>query len=87
MALGPRGAVNCPPIPLLLWGLIVVILVNVQWSPPVAAPTAFGRPFLRFMALDDTWTFLNHGAFGATLQLALDVAHTWRCRVEKQVWR
>jgi hypothetical protein len=38
------------------------------------------------MALDDTWTFVNHGAFGATLQLALDVAHTWRCRVEKQVW-
>ena len=34
---------------------------------------AAGRLFL----LDPTWTFVNHGAFGASLKPALEVAHRW----------
>ena len=48
------------------------------------AAAAFGKPFRRFMCLDDSWTFVNHGAFGGTLAVAMDLAHKWRLRLERQ---
>ncbi|KAF4315893.1 hypothetical protein G195_010482 [Phytophthora kernoviae 00238/432] len=36
-------------------------------------------------ALDlDTWTYLNHGAFGAPTRLAIDAANQWRAQADTQ---
>ena len=37
--------------------------------------------------LDDDWTFVNHGAFGAPCRAAFDVAAAWRCHAELQPLR
>ena len=47
-------------------------------------PAPFGTAFRRYMCLDESWTFVNHGAFGGTLALALERAHGWRLRLERQ---
>ncbi|KAL6061598.1 putative L-cysteine desulfhydrase 1 isoform X2 [Balamuthia mandrillaris] len=42
-------------------------------------PSSFGRPMLRqHFLLDEAWTFINHGAFGATAKVALQAANKWR---------
>jgi hypothetical protein len=41
----------------------------------------FGKPFKAYFALDETWTFVNHGAFGGALNLALDLSHGENCEV------
>ena len=38
-------------------------------------------------ALDDDWTFVNHGAFGAALQPLLEEANMWRYMCESQPLR
>lgn len=45
----------------------------------------FGAPFARHFVLDlARWTFVNHGAFGASLKLALTMANAWRNHAETQ---
>jgi isopenicillin-N epimerase len=38
----------------------------------------------KLFVVDDSWTFLNHGAFGGTLRPILEEAHQWRMQVESQ---
>ncbi|XP_041348753.1 L-cysteine desulfhydrase-like [Gigantopelta aegis] len=48
----------------------------------------FGREFKdRYFLLEDTCTFLNHGAFGAVLRPALEDAQKWQVYTEKQPLR
>jgi isopenicillin-N epimerase len=37
--------------------------------------------------LDHEWTFVNHGAFGATLSPLLDESNAWRFKCESQPLR
>lgn len=37
--------------------------------------------------LEDTVTFLNHGAFGSPLKVAFDAAQLWRVYVERNPLR
>ena len=39
---------------------------------------------INLYALDDQWTFINHGAFGATLQPLLEESNLWRYTCESQ---
>jgi len=41
----------------------------------------------RLFMLDEAWTFVNHGAFGAALAPAFNVAHAWRTFAESQPLR
>ena len=48
----------------------------------------FGAPAKTgLFALDDDWTFINHGAFGAALQPLLEEANVWRYMCESQPLR
>ncbi|KAI6654102.1 L-cysteine desulfhydrase 1 isoform X2 [Oopsacas minuta] len=48
----------------------------------------FGREMkLAHFLIDPTWTFLNHGAFGAVLREVLDTSHKWQTYVETQPLR
>jgi isopenicillin-N epimerase len=64
-----------PPLPLAV-------------SEPVLFPRgkpAFGDDFGAAYFLDLVkWTFVNHGAFGASLKLALTMANEWRQHAETQ---
>ena len=56
---------------------------------PIAAPAAFGRALRaqQFAQLDASWTFLNHGAFGAPCAAGLAAARAWREHAEAQPLR
>jgi hypothetical protein len=50
-----------------------------------ASGVELGRAFARHFLLDlATWTFVNHGAFGGSLTLMLDLAERWRRECERQ---
>ena len=52
---------------------------------PAAADIEFGRAFAKHYFLDlSRWTFVNHGAFGASLRLAIEAANAWRAHAEVQ---
>ena len=42
---------------------------------------------IKLYQIDDEWTFLNHGAFGATLTCLQDEANSWRSLCESQPLR
>jgi hypothetical protein len=42
---------------------------------------------LRHFVLDDSWTFINHGAFGGVLKFQLQEAELWRSQCESQPLR
>ena len=42
------------------------------------------RAKTKLYALDDQWTFINHGAFGGTLQPLLEESNLWRYTCESQ---
>ncbi len=64
------------------------------WKPPkkpcaaplsLTATTAFGAALRQHFLIDfHTWTFINHGAFGAALREAHAEAAAWRLRCEEQ---
>ncbi|OQR85134.1 hypothetical protein THRCLA_10776 [Thraustotheca clavata] len=41
-------------------------------------PSLFGNEMRKHFFLDPSWTFINHGAFGASLRVGMDVAQQWR---------
>ncbi|KDO33841.1 hypothetical protein SPRG_01720, partial [Saprolegnia parasitica CBS 223.65] len=47
-------------------------------------PTAFGTPMRQHFFLDPAWTFINHGAFGASLRPGMAAAQQWRELAERQ---
>ncbi|KAF0699227.1 Aste57867_10192 [Aphanomyces stellatus] len=49
--------------------------------PPMAP---FGHYMKAAFFLDPRWTFLNHGAFGSTLRVAMHTAQLWRDYAEEQ---
>ena len=50
--------------------------------------TEFGRKYLlKHYLLDPDWTFVNHGAFGAPLRVAYELADKWRRHAELQPLR
>jgi isopenicillin-N epimerase len=51
-------------------------------SPPLQFGTAAARA--QFLIDFDTWTFVNHGAFGAASRLLFNAAHQWRVHCETQ---
>lgn len=53
------------------------------------SPTPFGRAstLTPLFLLDASWTFINHGAFGATLRPMLSVRNSWSERMEAQPLR
>ncbi|ETW05437.1 hypothetical protein H310_03202 [Aphanomyces invadans] len=52
---------------------------------PLTSPIArFGHDVKAAFFLDPTWIFLNHGAFGSTLRLAMHTAQQWREYAEEQ---
>lgn len=71
-----------------------------DWSAPPAPPAiaaaaaarskpapAFGRAMRPEFLLDDAWTFVNHGAFGAPCRAGFEAAAAWRARAEAQPLR
>ncbi|ETV76513.1 hypothetical protein H257_09520 [Aphanomyces astaci] len=52
--------------------------------PPVPPIAPFGHDLKAAFFLDPTWIFLNHGAFGSTLRLAMHTAQMWRDYAEEQ---
>ncbi|RHY20070.1 hypothetical protein DYB25_004537 [Aphanomyces astaci] len=54
---------------------------HIQPVPPIAP---FGHDLKAAFFLDPTWIFLNHGAFGSTLRLAMHTAQMWRDYAEEQ---
>lgn len=54
----------------------------------LGAVSLFGRNLLlRLFFIDGAWTFLNHGAFGATLKLLLHIRNDWSAYAERQPLR
>lgn len=70
------------------------MVADAAWRPPpnpceqgvaALAGTAFGAAMrARFLIDFDSWTFINHGAFGAPLACAQAEAEAWRRRCEAQ---
>jgi hypothetical protein len=61
-------------------------------SPPQLAPDLGTRPFGaafrdQFLIDFDSWTFVNHGAFGGVLAAVADDAERWRRHCERQPLR
>ncbi|KIY95450.1 hypothetical protein MNEG_12513 [Monoraphidium neglectum] len=74
----PHGAYTPPPPPFE--------------SPPQLAPDLATRPFGaafrdQFLIDFDSWTFVNHGAFGGVLAAVADDAERWRRHCERQPLR
>ncbi len=73
---------------------VEVLVRDQSWVPPenwvreplhISLAPGFGAPFRQHFLIDFTrWTFINHGAFGATLRGAQAEAAAWRERCELQ---
>jgi selenocysteine lyase/cysteine desulfurase len=77
----PLSAYGAPPLPFASAAFGDAAL-------HAAAHTTFGADFRRHYLVDfEAWTFVNHGAFGATLRPAFDLAAEWRRYAEAQPLR
>ncbi|OQR99847.1 hypothetical protein ACHHYP_04231 [Achlya hypogyna] len=47
-------------------------------------PSSFGSHMRQHFLLDQDWTFINHGAFGASLRSGVTAANAWRDLAERQ---
>ena len=73
----PDEAYVPPPLPFAVDDLFA----DVEQSTPLALGAA-ARP--HFLVDFTRWTFLNHGAFGATARLPFEAAQRWRLHCESQ---
>ena len=61
---------------------------NSLFQDKISSEAEFGDDFLsKHFLLDSAWTFVNHGAFGAPLVEAYELAERWRRYAELQPLR
>lgn len=53
----------------------------------VSAPSFGSKMKERYFFLEQDWTYINHGAFGAALKPAVEAAHKWSIHTERQPLR
>lgn len=78
------GAYNEPPWPTPSLDTSAILA---SLSAPLSKTAPFGAPFRANFFLDPTWTFINHGAFGAAARVSLAAAQRWREHCEAQPLR
>lgn len=71
---------------------VAVARVEAEWLARLRArgdAPAFGAEAIKreLFLLEAGWTFVNHGAFGAALRPAVEVAHAWQLHMESQPLR
>ena len=79
------GAGDPPMIPIMQWLTCATEICSDGSSTQVKA---LGHAARKHFLIDfDSWTFLNHGAFGAVSRYAYEVSARWRERCESQPLR